>query len=145
MSLGPLEFLVLTFPGPGLAAGVQVALDRVAKTGDLRIVDALLVRKSAEGAVNGVELVDADELRAVEAAYGLETSGLVSGEDVRETAGLLAPDTTAMVLLVEHVWAKDLANEIEAAGGELLAAVRIRREHTEEAVRSRADVDAAAW
>jgi Family of unknown function (DUF6325) len=141
MSLGPLEFLVLTFPGQGLAASVQTALDHVTKAGDLRVVDALLVKKDRDGNARAEELTDTDEMRSVEATFDLptlETFGLISEADVAEVATVMEPDTTVMAMLVEHLWAKDLADTMAAAGGSLLRSARIPREHVEEAVRTRA-------
>ena len=147
MSLGPLEFVVLAFPGEGMATGVQTALDRVNKAGDLRVVDALVVTKHGDGAISAAELADADELRSVQATYGLsdlETVGLISTDDVDEVSALLEPGTTAMAMLVEHVWTKDLAGAVAAAGGVLVASAHVPRAHAEEAIRSRASQDATA-
>jgi uncharacterized membrane protein len=147
MSLGPLEFLVLAFPGQGLAAGVQTALEHVTKAGDLRVVDALLVKKDRDGTTRSAELADVDELRSVQATYDvptLETLGLIADADVAEVAAVMEPDTTVMAMLVEHLWAKDLADTMAAAGGSLLRSARIPREHVEEAVRTRASQDATS-
>jgi hypothetical protein len=147
MSLGPLEFVVLGFPGQGLASSVQAALERVTKAGDVRVVDALMVKKDPEGGTSAAELADVEELRAVEATYGLptlETVGLIATDDVDEVAATLTPDTTVLVMLVEHLWAKDLADTMVAAGGSLLASARIPRVHVEEAMQTRASQGATA-
>jgi uncharacterized membrane protein len=147
MSLGPLEFVVLAFPGEGLATGVQTALERVTKAGDLRVVDALVVTKHGDGAASAAEVADVDELRGVQATYGLsdlETVGLIATDDVDEVAALLEPGTTAVAMLVEHVWARQLAESVAAAGGELVASVHVPRAHADEAMRTRASQDATA-
>jgi hypothetical protein len=138
--LGPLELLLLDFPGQGLAIGVQTALDHVTKAGDLRVVDALMVTKDREGAARAAELTDIDELRAVEQTYDLptlDTVGLITDDDVDEVSAIMEPDSTVMVMLVEHLWARELADAMVAAGGSLLASARIPREHVDEAMRTR--------
>jgi len=45
---------------------------------------------------------------------------VVSQADVDEVAGALEPGQAAGLLLVEHVWARDLAAAISATGGSIL-------------------------
>ena len=121
MTMGPLELVVLACPGPGLAGGVRGALDRAQRAGDVRIVDALLVVKDADGKVAATELSDVAELREVAEAYELgdrDTAGLIDTGNADEVGTLMPPDSTALALLVERRWARDVA---EAPPAELTA------------------------
>jgi hypothetical protein len=51
--------------------------------------------------------------------------GLISGSDVLEIAEDLAPGTSALIVLFEHVWLRDLRAGIEASGGRVLLTERI--------------------
>jgi len=139
VSIGPLELMVLTFPERRLADGIKSAFERVERAGDMRIADALVVSKNEKGEVSSAELADVAELRAVSAAYHLSeraTAGLIDTEDVDEVGTQLDPDTTALTLLVEHVWVSELASAVRAAGGVLLATVKVPGSHVAEAERT---------
>jgi uncharacterized membrane protein len=136
VALGPLELMVLTFPEPKLADGVRSAFERVERAGDVRIADALLVSKDEAGAVSSAELADVAELRAVSALYHLAeraTAGLIDTEDVDEVGGQLDPNTTAVTLLVEHVWMRELSRAVTSAGGVVVASVQVLAPYAAEA------------
>jgi uncharacterized membrane protein len=135
MSLGPFEFVVLAFPGQGLALGVRTALDRLAEAGELRVADALVVKKDSAGTTRVAELYP---VPAGSGVPSLESLGLAARDDVDEVSIAIERDTTVLVMLIEHAWATDLTEAIEAAGGSVLASLRIPRPQVEEAVRTRA-------
>jgi uncharacterized membrane protein len=132
---GPLEFLVMAFPGEELSDRVANALRTVEVGGDVRIVDAIVVLKDATGDVRSVELTEVAALSGVAAEYGLADapSCLVDDEDVREVGEVLHPGSHAVALLVEHVWARETAEAAWSAGGSLMASVRIPDAYVAEA------------
>lgn len=137
MPVGPLELFVLAFPGQGVAEGAPVALDRAHRAAGIRVLDALVVAKDGTGTTTAAELTDVAGLREVAAACGLPglaTAGMIDAEDADEVGMLLEPDTTALAMLVEHVWAREVAEAIQAADGVLVAAVHVPDEHAAEAV-----------
>ncbi|MFP3962786.1 DUF6325 family protein [Actinomadura fulvescens] len=126
MSWGPLEFLVLAFPGsaPGKAAADALA---VLHRPGVEIVDSLLVTKGADGAVTSTELADLPEFREV-----MTRHDLIAAEDADEVAAGLDPGTCALAVLIEHAWARQAADAVERAGGRLAASVRIPADHVPE-------------
>jgi hypothetical protein len=58
-------------------------------------------------------------------------AGLITDEDVESAQKLLGPDESALLLLVEHVWAAELATAFEAERGRVAASVRIVPEEGE--------------
>jgi uncharacterized membrane protein len=132
---GPLEFLVIAFPGEELSDRVANALRTVEVSGDVRIVDALVVVKDAAGHVHSDELTDVAELAAVAAEYGLADAPrrLVDDEDIQEVGEVLHAGSHAVALLVEHVWARETAEAAWSAGGSLMASVRIPDAYVAEA------------
>jgi uncharacterized membrane protein len=142
VALGPLELMVLAFPEPRLVDGARAAFELVERAGDMRIADALVVSKDKAGTVTSAELADVVALREVSAAYRLaerSAAGLIDIEDVNEVGGQLDPDTTALTLLVEHVWVRDLAEAAVAAGGVLVASVPVPATYAAEAERALTD------
>lgn len=137
-AIGPLEFLVVAFPAGGVSDRVAQALRKVEVSGDVRIVDAVVVVKDRDGRVRGEELVDVEELAPIAAEYGLgETRiSLVDAEDVEEVGEVLAPGSVGLAILVEHAWARETADAVRGCGGALMAAIRIPDGHATEALES---------
>jgi hypothetical protein len=135
VSLGPLEFFVVAFPGEHLPAGAGAALRKVEVSGDVRIIDALVVVRRIGGAVQSAEVTEVAELVEVAADYGLADLGLslIDVADAWEIARALPAGTTAIALLVEHVWARETAETIAALGGAVRAALRVPAGHAAEA------------
>ena len=125
-SLAPVEFLVLGFRGNRFDGDILPALSELLEGGFVRIIDLAVVSKDAAG---NVTIIEAQEL-SPEVAAGLyaltgEVSGLLSEADLFEAAEDIAPDHTAVTLLIEHLWAGRFARAVRAANGELLLAERI--------------------
>ena len=53
------------------------------------------------------------------------SSGLITQEDLEEAAGVLAPGTSAAVLVWENRWAAPVAVALRRSGGQLVASGRI--------------------
>jgi hypothetical protein len=123
---GPIDYLVVEFPpGTMTGEGMPLLLDLVDR-GLIRILDLAFVTKGQDGAVAGVEIADLDgdgdlDLREFHGA----SSGLLGDDDLREAAAVLAPGTTAAVLVYENVWAAPLAAAFRRSGAELVAGGRI--------------------
>jgi hypothetical protein len=61
------------------------------------------------------------------------TAGLIDTEDVDEVGGQLDPNTTAVTLLVEHVWMRELSRAVTSAGGVVVASVQVLAPYAAEA------------
>lgn len=121
---GPAEFIVAQFdndrPSPGV---VQAILDLV-DSGTLRLLDLVFVTRHPDGGVEIVELEEiGDEIGM--AGVSLDASGLAGDEDVDSIAELIEPGTTGAILVIEHLWAKELASKFFQAGGLVVHSERI--------------------
>ncbi|KAB2344414.1 DUF6325 family protein [Actinomadura rudentiformis] len=126
MTWGPLEFLVLSFPGPAPGKGAVSALTPL-RAGGVEVVDTLLVTKAPDGTVQTTELADLPEFHDLTSEHDL-----IAVEDAEEVAAGLDPGTCALAVLVEHSWAKEAAATIKRAGGRLAASIRIPADHIPE-------------
>lgn len=113
--MGPVEFLVLAFPGDRGARAVLDPLERLRRKGGVRVLDVRELRRDRKGAVS---------------ARPGET-GLITDEDAAEAQELLGPDESALLLLVEHVWAAELTAAFETERGRVAASVRVAPEEGE--------------
>lgn len=135
--MGPAELLVLTFPQETITPAAAQALVMLRTAGDIRVIDSLVVTRRADGDTTYGELSDFEHLRDVVGDGGNELS-LIGPEDAQEAAELLEPGTVALLVLIEHLWAKEAAAALRAVGGRIATGVRIPPEHIEEAVRAAA-------
>jgi hypothetical protein len=124
--LGPVDYLVVEFP-----AGVSNFTGEMAETlaslvdaGTIRLLDLLILQKSADGSVEAFEIDDldvVDELRDLEA----EVAEILASADVVHLADAMEPGSTAGVLVWENRWAAPFASAARRAGGQLVATGRI--------------------
>lgn len=132
MALGPVEMIVLSFPtdrpGPEVAAAVR---DVIAQ-GAVRIVDLLFIARSEDGEARVIELSESDATSGW-AALDVEVLDLVNDEDIDDLAAVLDPGQSAAVLVIEHIWARELADAVRNAGAQVELQIRIPREDVEAA------------
>jgi hypothetical protein len=127
MSRGPLEFVVIEFPHgiPGRILGPE--LDRLVASKTISLIDMLFVSKAQDGSVDSFELADRDgdgEFEALDiAAQAID--GLISPQDVAAVGEGLAPGSTAMIVLFEHAWVRNIRDTVLTAGGEIIMVERI--------------------
>lgn len=125
--MGPVEVLVIGFPGSRFNGAVLPSLlDQVAK-GSIAVLDGVLVSKETDGTVTYVEISGADlpEDAAALSALLVESNGLLSDDDIDELAVDLAPGSSAAVLVFEHTWAIAFRDAVVESGGVLLADFRV--------------------
>jgi hypothetical protein len=141
MTLGPIEVVVIAFPGNRFTGGIIPELERLTSQGTVSVVDGLLVRRDGDSAVTFVELSELDPSDDAAALAGVldRVDGLLSDEDVEALAGDLEPDSSAAILVFEHTWVKPLRDELAASGGQLQASIRIPGPVVEEVLAAVAD------
>ncbi len=118
----PSDLLVIGFSGDAVPQPVRDHLDRALQSGVVRLLDLLAVSRDETGTVR---LGERDDLDPRFADLDVPEQGLVGEDDVMDVAEDLDPGQTALVVLLEHVWARELTAAVRHEGGELLAAHRI--------------------
>ena len=124
--LGPVDWLVLEFPGSRFTGEIAPTLDELVDNGTIRVLDLVLVRKAEDGSLDFFELSDLDEseiggLRSYETQLAL----LLSEEDMTSVAAAIEPGSTAAVLVWENRWAAPFGSAVRRAGGQMVATGRI--------------------
>lgn len=127
MSVGPIEVIVVNFPGNRFNGAILPELNRLVETGTISILDGLLATRDADGAVTVAEVDDASPDPGIAALAALfdRLDALVSEDDVNALVEGLEPNSSAAVLVFEHTWAKPFRDAIVGSGGVLAAQVRI--------------------
>jgi hypothetical protein len=127
MGHGAVEFVVVAFRGtridPSLAAALRAQVER----GTIRIIDLLFMQKDEDGNVRPFELDEVVKDREYKGFRGVaqEIDGLIAPDDVKEISDALPSGTTAMIVLFEHAWLRDLRRAVEVSGGKLVFSQRI--------------------
>jgi hypothetical protein len=124
--LGPVDWIVVEFPGSEFKGEIAGVLDDLVARGTIRVLDLLILRKDDDGALEVFELGDFgdDELGGLR-AYEAGLAMLLSADDVAAVAEAVAPGSTAGLLVWENLWAAPFGSAVRHAGGQLVASGRI--------------------
>jgi uncharacterized membrane protein len=127
--IGPVEYLIVAFPGNRFRGEIAPALADLVDAGTIRIIDIAFVGKDEDGEVAAFELTELDEdVREGLENLGAEVTGLFNEDDLMAAAEELEPNSSAALLVWEDVWARQVAQAMRNAGGELLDFGRLPHE-----------------
>ena len=125
--LGPVDWLVVEFPGPDFGKG-QIApyLEDLVERDLVKVLDMVFLRKTDDGTLEMAEISDLDaselgEVRTAEADLAM----VLSEQDVMDLAETIEPGHSAAVLVWENQWAAPFGAAIRKVGGQLVASGRI--------------------
>lgn len=93
MSTGPVQLLVIGFDEPEFTGQISSELDRLTKSGAVRVIDAIAVEKTDDGTVNvmrGTSLSPKEVREAGAVIGGLIGLGMAMGDGLDPEAGLEA-------------------------------------------------------
>ena len=126
--LGPIDYIVVEFPEDKANFSGEMAseLRSLVDKGSVRVLDLLLLKKSADGSVEAFELEDVGEdlvgqLGDLEAGM----AHVFSEEDVEHVAAALEPGSFGAVLVWENTWAGPFGAAVRRSGGQLVGSGRI--------------------
>jgi uncharacterized membrane protein len=123
-TLGPIDYLVVEFPGNKFNGEVLPALVDLIARGLVRVLDLAFVSKDADGAMVVGEVDD-----IVDGGLLGEISGflvdLITMEDLESAAEVLEPNSSAAVLIWENTWAAPFVQAVRASKGEVIASGRL--------------------
>ncbi len=126
--LGPVDYLVVRFPeGKARFTGEMAdELKQLIESGTIRVLDLVILAKSAEGSIDATELRDVDDSDIGE-FRGLERdlAVLLAQEDVERIGEMLEPASAAAILVWENSWAAPFGSAVRRSGGELVTSGRI--------------------
>ena len=134
-AIGPVQLVAVGFgPDANFEGKVIAELARLERSGTVRLLDLLFVRKEDDGDLVALD-IQGEELGAIVGALlgfefegdgeapsgdaggdGQVASGLTHAQ-IESIGAALEPGSSAGVMLIEHVWARDLKDAIRGAGG----------------------------
>ena len=123
---GPIDYLVVEFPGTGMnGEGLPMLVDLVER-GLIRILDLTFIKKELDGSVVGVTVADLDHDGTLDlAVFEGASSGLLNNDDLAEASAILKPGSSAGILVYENLWAAPFVSALRRNGAQLIASGRI--------------------
>jgi uncharacterized membrane protein len=129
MTLGPLDYLVVAFPGNQFKGEIAPAINEARAKGLIRLVDLVFILKDETGNTMTMELSDLPEdvKAAFSSAVG-DLEGLFTPEDIATLTEDVPPGNSALIMLYEHLWAIKIKEALINAKGVLITQGRIPQE-----------------
>jgi uncharacterized membrane protein len=132
VTIGPVEYILIGFPGNKFSGEIAPALARLIENNTVRIIDLVFISKDEDGNMAIFEFDQLEELAPFANLDG-EAGGLVGDPDIEYAAEALEPNSSAVLILWEDVWATELAEAVRNANGVVIEGARIPYEVVEEA------------
>jgi uncharacterized membrane protein len=134
-SMGPVEYVVIGFPGNRFKGEIVPALAELVDNDVIRIIDVAFIKKDADRNITMFEYDTLDDVLAFGFAdVDGEAGGVLNDEDLELAAETLEPDSSAALIVWEHRWAARVAQAIRDAGGRIIAGERVPDEIVEQAL-----------
>ena len=142
MTLGPIDFIALEFPGNRFKGEILPDLFELVDKDIIRIIDLVIITKDQDGKVTVRELRELDPAHIeIFSPLNAEVNQMITKSDIDMIAEKLADNSTAGLLLIENLWAKKTQQAMMDANGRLVMFERIPHDVVEEAL---ADIEALA-
>ena len=124
MALGPVEYIIVGFPGNQFNGEIAPELAKLVESGTIRILDLVFITKDADGNVEALDFEDHHDVALFHALDG-DVGGFISDEDIEYAAADLEPNSSAALLIWEDVWATPFVQALRDSGGVLIEGSRI--------------------
>ena len=126
MQYGPVDVVVLAMGEPRFDGSILAELERLAATGTIRVLDAMVLLMDESGAVLGLDIEDlpADQ-KAKLGFIETKTRGLFDAEDSATLAEGMSPGSAVVALAIESAWAVPLMAAFEKVGADVALTTRI--------------------
>jgi hypothetical protein len=118
MAIGPLEYMVIGCPANQFASEIVPELNAIQERGLIQVVDLLFIRKNADNTVTVLEMKDLNDQEL--AAFGRikdSLMGFITHQDIVTLSNAVPPDTSAAIVLLEHLWIGRLEEAVDRANG----------------------------
>ena len=123
-TIGPIDFIVLEFPGNKFNGEILPALVNLIAAGTVRVLDLALIAKDEAGETIFGELEDLEGIGEL-SGLGAFLSDLITDEDLASAAEDLPANSSAVILMWENTWAVPFINAVRGSGGDVVASGRL--------------------
>lgn len=116
MDIGPLELIVLVFPGMRAHPAVAEILAGVVSPGYVTVLDLAFVTRTSDGNLRTTD-VEGDRHEIGLGSIEISAKPLITKDQLDAVRDSLKPGTSAAVIAYEHSWVLRLAGTVTNAGG----------------------------
>lgn len=127
VNIGPVELVVLAFPGAAVDPATIAALQEVVARGYVTLLDLVYLHKDESGDVTQID-VDENLHDVGLEVLSIEARALISDEDLEVIRDSLDPGSSAAIIVYEQTWARSVAASVRAAGGEVALHLQVPRD-----------------
>jgi len=123
---GPVDVVVLALGEPHFDGSILSELQRQTATGTIRVLDVMVLFKAESGECwrLDIENLSPKDLAALEFVES-DSRGLFDDEDADTLWEGMVPDSAVIALAIEHTWAVDLVNILDAQGVQVALNFRV--------------------
>jgi uncharacterized membrane protein len=126
MAVGPVDLVIIGFPGNRFTGQIAPAIMELVESNTIRIIDLLFVSKDADGVVTTIEAKDLEADAAPGfLAIDVAQPGALGAEDAEEVNEDLPPNTSALLVAFENVWAAKFVEACRAADAVVIDQIRL--------------------
>ena len=120
--LGPIDFLVVEFPGGRITTGGFERLLALADGGVIGILDVEFVASNGDGNARKVDVQELSNLGGADlGAWTGASSGLLDDSDLQQIAAAIRPGSIAAVVVYENRWVFSVVDAWRREGASLIA------------------------
>jgi uncharacterized membrane protein len=134
MEVGPVDVYIIGFPGNKFTGRIAPAIMELVDNGTIRVLDLLFVSKDADGTVTTIAAEDLDAEGAAFLDIEITEPGALNEEDADEVSDDLPPNSSALLIAFENVWARKVVSALQAADAILIDSIRIPADVVEAAL-----------
>lgn len=135
MAIGPVELLVVKFPGNQFRGEIVPALKELVEGGTIRVIDILFVNKDENSTVEMVDINDLDDDDFAQFdPIVQDVTGMLTNDDVQYFSAALGPNSSMAMLLFENTWATKFRDAVLNAKGEMVLNERIPKQVIDEMI-----------
>ena len=126
MGVGPVDVVIIGFPGNKFTGRIAPALMELVDSGTIRVIDLLFVMKDADGIVTTIEAADLyPETGPSFLGIDVAQPGALGPEDAEEVSDDLALNSSTLLIAFENVWAAKMVDALQAADAVMIDQIRI--------------------
>jgi hypothetical protein len=118
VNMGPVELIVLAFPGERADPDVVEAIADVVTEGYVTVLDLVFITKSQAGRTRSID-IDGDLPATGFGSIPVGHQALISQQDMATVRDAIEPGTCAAVIVYEESWARRVASAVRTAGGDV--------------------------
>jgi uncharacterized membrane protein len=126
MGFCPVDVMVIGFPGNKFSGRIAPAVLELVDDGTIRVIDLLFVSKDTDGVVTTLAASDVDaQTGPAYLSINVVQPGALGPEDAEELSEDLKPNSSALLIAFENIWAQKVVDACRDADAVMIDQIRI--------------------